>query len=270
VLRIAVLGASGRMGVALTRLIAASDDCQLVGAAAMRGDAAIGRDAGEVAGIRRLGVAVTESAAQAVANSAVAIDFTSAAATQGHLAVCARQGCALVLGTTGLSASDQDALVRTARQIPLVHARNMSIGIFVLTEAARLVTRLIGQHADIEISETHHRHKVDAPSGTALQLGEAIAEELGHPLEELASVGRQADLGPRRPGSIGFASLRAGNVVGDHTVLIALEDEILRLEHSALDRATFARGALRSARWVAGRPPGLYGLRDVMAATPLE
>jgi 4-hydroxy-tetrahydrodipicolinate reductase len=255
------------MGVALTRLIAASGDCLLGGATAIRGDATVGRDAGEIAGVRRLGVVVVESPAEAVAQCAVAIDFTAPAATKGHLAVCARQGCALVLGTTGLSGSDEDALREAALQIPIVYSRNMSIGVFALTEAARLVTRLIGQDADIEITEAHHRHKIDAPSGTALHLGESIAEELGQPLQELASFDRQADRGVRRPGSIGFASIRAGNIVGEHTVLFALEDEILRLEHGALDRATFARGALRSARWAAGRLPGLYGLRDVLGAT---
>lgn len=265
-LRIAILGATGRMGIALTRLVAASDGCRLAGAAAISTDPALGRDAGDIAGIGSLGVAITGSAVAAIATCDVAIDFTSAAATRAHLAACAERGCGLVLGTTGLGAAEQVALRATAAGIPVVYARNMSIGIFALTEAACLVARLLGADADIEISEAHHRHKIDAPSGTALQLGEAIARELGQPLDHIASFDRQADRGPRQPGSIGFASVRAGNIVGDHEVLFALDEEVLRLEHRALDRVAFARGALRAARWVAGRPAGLYGLTDVLGA----
>jgi 4-hydroxy-tetrahydrodipicolinate reductase len=254
------------MGVALTRLVAASDACRLAGAAAIATDPALGRDAGEVAGTGPLGVAITGSASAAIASCEVAIDFTSAAATRAHLSACVERGCALVLGTTGLAAAEQAALREAAGRIPIVYARNMSIGVFALTEAARLVTRLLGADADIEITEVHHRHKIDAPSGTALQLGEVIARELGQPLDRIASFDRQVARGARQPGSIGFASVRAGNIVGDHEVLFALEEEVLRLEHRALDRAAFARGALRAAHWVAGRPAGLYGLADVLGA----
>ena len=263
-MKVAVLGATGRMGMAITRLIAASADMTLSGAAAEPGHPRLGQDAGSIAGAGALGVAVTAAAAQAVAGADVVIDFTTVAATGANLDACVQARCALIMGTTGLGGEQQRLLEQASRAIPVVYGRNMSVGVLVLTELARVATRLLGREADIEILEAHHRDKVDAPSGTALQLGEAVAGELGHRLEDLAVHDRFATRVPRRPGSIGFSSVRAGRIVGDHEVLFALDEEVLRLEHRALDRATFARGAVRAARWVAGRPPRLYDMGDVL------
>lgn len=252
------------MGAAVVRLIAANPDCALSGAAAEAGHPQLGLDAGTVAGTRRLDVPIVDSAVVAAAGCDVAIDFTAATAAAANLAACRRQRCALVMGTTGLGGEQLEALHSAAGEIPVVYGRNMSVGILVFTELARVAARLLGAEADIEIAETHHRNKVDAPSGTAMQLGEAIAAELGGSLDELAVFDRFSRRAPRRQGSIGFSSLRAGNVVGDHDVLFALEEEVIHLQHRALDRTTFARGALRAARWVAGRPPALYGMADVL------
>ena len=172
--------------------------------------------------------------------------------------------CALVLGTTGLAEEDFRQLRLAASKIPVVYGRNMSVGMLILTELVRLAARHLGPEADVEISDTHHRGKTDAPSGTALQLGEAIAAELGVGLNEIAVFNRSASKSARGPGSIGFSSIRAGSVVGEHDVLFALEEEVVHLQHRALDRATFARGALRAARWVVGRAPALYGMADVL------
>jgi len=250
--------------MAITRLIAAGAGMTLSGAAAEPGHPRLGEDAGHVAGTGPLGVIVTGVASQAVAGADVAIDFTTAAAVPGNLEACLQARCALVMGTTGLEAEQQRLLTQASRSIPIVYGRNMSIGMLVFTELARTAARLLGAEADIEIVEAHHRDKVDAPSGTALQLGEAVAGELGHRLEELAVHDRCTARAPRRPGSIGFSSVRAGRIVGDHEILFALDEEVLRLEHRALDRATFARGAVRAARWVAGRPPRLYDMGDVL------
>lgn len=263
-MRVAVLGATGRMGMAVTRVIAASTDCVLSGAATEPGHGLIGQDAGAAAGVRRLDVAICDSPDLAVTDCDVAIDFTAVAAMRANLRACLRRGCALVLGTTGLADQEIRELERAARTIPIVYGRNMSVGVLVFTELVRLAARHLGREADIEISETHHRAKTDAPSGTALQLGEAIATELGVRLSEIAVFDRAASKSARRPGSIGFSSLRAGSVVGDHDVIFALEDDVVHLQHRALDRATFARGALRAARWVVGRAPALYQMADVL------
>lgn len=252
------------MGTAVTRLVAGSSDCTLTGAAAEPGHAQLGQDAGLAAGVRRLDVPIAESPTVAVAESDVAIDFTAAPAFAANLAACVARRCALVLGTTGLTDEQLERLDQAALQIPVVYGRNMSVGVLVFTELARLAARLLGAEADIEIADTHHRNKVDAPSGTALQLGEAIATELGARLDDVAVFDRFAARAPRRQGSIGFSSVRAGSIVGDHDLLFALDEEVISLRHRALDRTTFARGALRAARWVVGRPPGLYGMADVL------
>lgn len=263
-MRVAVLGATGRMGTAVVRLIAASADCTLTGAATEPGHPQIGEDAGIAAGVRRLEVAIVDEPAAALAQCDVAIDFSAAAATGTHLAACESRRCALVLGTTGLDDRQVADIGRAAGRIPVVYGRNMSVGVLVFTELARRAAQLLGGEADVEIIEAHHRNKVDAPSGTALQVGEAIAGELGVRLDDHAVFGHFGERGPRRHGSIGFSSIRAGSIVGDHDVLFALDEEIIHLQHRALDRTTFARGAVRAARWVVGRAPGLYGMADVL------
>lgn len=266
-MRLAVLGATGRMGTAVIRLVAESADCTLTGALVELGHPLLGQDAGLVAGTRRLNVLIADDPDVALRGCDVAIDFSIPAATSAHLAACVRQRCAVVLGTTGLGEQQIQDLKASAGAVPIVYGRNMSIGVLVFTELAKLAARLLGPEADIEIIETHHRNKVDAPSGTALQLGEAIAVEQGLKLDDVAVFDRFSARAPRRQGSIGFSAVRAGSIVGDHTVLFALSEEIVALEHRALDRGTFARGAVRAARWVVGRTPGLYDMGDVLGLT---
>lgn len=267
--RIAVLGASGRMGTALVRLIAAGGEHKLVGALCEPGDAALGRDAGQVAGIDPVGVCITDRLAEALRGAGavpqVVIDFTAPAVTTRHAQACAEGGHALVVGTTGLGAAEMAALEAAAGRVPVLHARNMSLGITVLTELVRQATALLGPDFDVEVTEAHHRHKKDAPSGTALQLGEAAAAARGRSLRDVAVYSRPGLSAEGRPaGAIGFASIRAGAIVGDHTVLLAGAEEQLELTHRASDRALFARGALRAAGWLAGKPAGLYSLREVL------
>lgn len=252
------------MGTAVTRLVAASSDCTLAGAAAEPGHPMLGQDAGLVAGVQRLNVAISDSAAAAVAGCDVAIDFTAPAAASANIEACLQRGCALVMGTTGLTAEQRRDLEHAGQRIPVVYGRNMSVGVLVFTELVRLAARLLGPEADVEILEAHHRRKVDAPSGTALQLGEVVASELGQRLDDVAVYDRFASRAPRRQGSIGFSSIRAGSIVGDHEVLLALDEEVIELRHRALDRTTFARGALRAARWLVGQRPALYSMADVL------
>jgi len=262
--RIAVFGATGRMGQTLIRLIADDAHLELVGAATEPGHDAIGSDAGSAAGVQPLGVAITDDASVAVSGADVAIDFTLPAAVQGNVANCVEHRVALVVGTTGLSADDDAALHRAAGSIALLYGRNMSVGVNVLTELARLASKALGADYDVEINEVHHRHKVDAPSGTALQLGESVAEGRGVVLDSIAVYDRHGAGEARTPGSIGFSSMRAGSIVGDHTILFAADEEIVELRHRALDRAVFARGALRAAVWIAGRQAGFYSMHDVL------
>ena len=262
--KIAIIGAAGRMGRTLIRLISAADDISLSGAATEPGDALIGADAGLGANVRSLGVAITDNLDTALAEAQVAIDFTLPAAAEANIEACVNRNVALVMGTTGLSAEQQSALAEAGQRIGVVYGRNMSIGVTVLTDLVRRATAALGSDYDVEVIEAHHRKKLDAPSGTALQLGEAVADERGTTLAESAIFDRHGLDSPRRPGSIGFASVRAGSIVGDHAVMFATDEEIIELKHRALDRQVFARGALRAARWVIGRPRGLYSMNDVL------
>ena len=263
-IRVAVFGATGRMGQTLCRLIAEAEDLQLVGAATEPGHASIGQDAGSVAGMPALGVVVTDNASAAVASCQVAIDFTLPVAVPQNVAACVAAEAAMVMGTTGLSAEQHAILEESAARIPIVYGRNMSVGINVLTELVRLASRALGNDYDVEITEAHHGKKLDAPSGTALQLGETVAHERGTSLETSAVYDRHSSSAARRPGSIGFTSIRAGSIVGDHTVMLAADEEIIELKHRALDRAAFARGALRAARWIVAQPAGLFSMQDVL------
>ena len=254
------------MGTALIRLIADGGEHQLVGALSESGDPALGRDAGQVAGIDPQGVLITDDLTRALAGLGgghcdLAIDFTAPTTTERHARACAAGGHALVVGTTGLGVAQLTALEVASRTTPVLYARNMSLGVTVLTELVSQAVRLLGPDFDVEITEAHHRDKKDAPSGTALQLGEAVSAVRGSLLADLAVYARG---GNRVPGTIGFASVRGGALVGDHSVMLAGNEELLELTHRATDRALFARGALRAASWLVGRPPGLYSLREVL------
>jgi 4-hydroxy-tetrahydrodipicolinate reductase len=263
-IQIAVLGATGRMGQTLCRLISEAGDLQLVGAATEPGHPAIGQDVGSIAGSAPLGILVTDDAKEAVANCQVAIDFTLPDALTQNLAACVSTKTALVIGTTGLSDEQQGLIEHAADSISIVYGRNMSIGINVLTELVRQASGALGADYEVEITEAHHRNKLDAPSGTALQLGETVARQRGTTLESSAVYDRHESSAPRAAGTIGFTSIRAGSIVGDHAVILAADEEIIEIKHRAMDRAAFARGALRAARWVVGQPVGLFSMNDVL------
>ncbi len=263
-MRVAVLGCTGRMGIAVTRAVTESRDAEVVAAVTVNDDPLIGVDLGVVAGLPATGVLVGSDLNAALHEADVAIDFTLPVAVQGHLAACRKHGVALVMGTTGLNESQQVMLAEAATEIPIMYARNMSVGVNVTTELARLAARYLGSEWDTEIVEAHHRHKVDAPSGTALQLGEAVAKERGAELGEVAVYDRTGKREERSRGEIGFSSIRAGSIVGDHSVMFASDTEIVELRHHAADRSVFAQGAVRAARWLQGKPSGLYGMPDVL------
>jgi len=262
--KLAVLGASGRMGQAILSCLTDHKDLKLTGAVTEPGDAALGRDAGEYAGIGSVGVPLTDDRSHALHGAQVAIDFTLPAALEANVRGCVDSGTALVIGTTGLEKKHFETLRAAAQDIPLVYARNMSVGMNVFMNLIERAAAALGPDYDVEIIEAHHRQKIDAPSGTALELGERVAAAKGRPLEDLAVYGRHGQVGPRVRDTIGFAVIRAGSIVGDHTVVFAAPEERLEFAHHAIDRKNFARGAIRAARWLAGQPPGLYTMAEVL------
>lgn len=262
--RIAVFGATGRMGGAVTRVVSASEGTTVVGACTEPGHADLGADVGELARCGTLGVAVTDDPARALEGADVAIDFTLPAATAGNLAACRTAGCGLVIGTTGLAPEQMRVLEQASIDIPIVYGRNMSIGVNVLTELVRQAAAYLGPDWEVEVTEAHHREKRDAPSGTALQLGEAVATARGQALDDVAVYGRAGTTDTRPREAIGFHALRAGSIVGEHELRFISDLESVQLAHVATDRDVFAAGAVRAARWVTGKPPGLYGMRDVL------
>jgi len=266
-IRIAIAGAGGRMGHALVERTLGAPDLELAAALDVAGASAIGEDAGLSLG-RTTGVAIGHDIDEALAHADVLIDFTRPDGTVMHAAACAKHGVALVAGTTGLTAAQQDALARHAQSIPIVHAANMSVGVNVLADLVRRAAAALGGGYDIEIVEMHHRHKVDAPSGTALMLGAAAADGAGVDLKQAGVYAREGTTGERKRGTIGFASLRGGDVVGEHTVMFAGAGERVELSHRAASRQNFATGALRAAHFVAahraqGRA-GLFDMQDVL------
>jgi 4-hydroxy-tetrahydrodipicolinate reductase len=264
VLKIAVLGAAGRMGRATLSCIFEAEDLGLVGAVTEPGDALLGRDAGELVGAGAVGVPLTDERSHGLNTAQVAVDFTLPTATEANLRACVEHGTALVVGTTGLEERQQRAMEKAAHEIPIVYARNMSIGVNVFLELVGRAAKALGDTYDVEIAETHHRSKVDAPSGTALALGERVAAVRGRKLADLAVYARHGQTGPRVPGTVGFAVTRGGNVVGEHVVRFIGTEEEVEFSHRAGDRKTFARGALRAARWVAAQAPGLYSMADML------
>ena len=263
-MKIGVVGCAGRMGMMIARECLATNGCVLVGGSERAGSAAVGKDLGALVGGEPLGVVVTDDAAALFAAAQVVIDFTSPEATARHAALAAEHGAALVVGSTGLNADHLAALAAAGGKVAVVQAANMSLGVNLLLGLVEQVARTLDDGFDIEIVEMHHKHKVDAPSGTALALGRAAATGRGVELDQVANRVRDGLTGPRRRGDIGFATLRGGDVVGDHTVIFAGEGERIEITHKAGGRQIFARGAVRAALWTAGRAPGLYGMRDVL------
>ena len=262
--RIGVIGCGGRMGRMLIADIVATEGCTLAGGAARPGSGTVGQDLGELAGIGRLGVAAGDSADQLLRDSDVTIEFTAPAATRGHAALAAELKRPIVIGTTGLSGEQEKAIRDAARHVPVVWAANTSLGINLLFGLVEQVAQRLGEDWDIEIFEMHHRGKVDAPSGTALGLGRAAAAARGVALDDVVQRGRDGITGPRPSGAIGFAALRGGDNIGEHHVIFAGTGESLELAHRATNRAIYAKGAVRAARWLVGHPPGLYGMKEVL------
>ena len=263
--RIALFGATGRMGLSLLRAIHDSTDFELVGALASPESPALGEDAGAVAGLaRRFGVAVTADRAAALARAEVVLDFTLPGATLANLEAAAAAGASLLIGTTALAAEVLPAVEAAARRIAVLPAPNTSLGVNLLARLVERAAQALPAEYDIEILEAHHRYKVDAPSGTALRLGDAAAAGRGSDLKSLAVEHASGRPGPRPSGSIGFATLRGGDVAGEHSVFFLGPGERLELTHRAHDRMTFAYGALRAAEWLRGRPAGRYSMTDVL------
>jgi 4-hydroxy-tetrahydrodipicolinate reductase len=264
--RIAMIGAAGRMGRAIIRTLGESPEAELVAAVERPGSPDLGQDAGALAGVGALGVLV-QPHLPAAGDADVWIDFSAPASSVGNVRAAAALGTRIVVGTTGLSAEDKQAVVVAARTIPVVLAPNTSVGVTVLLKLVADAARALGPSYDIEVVETHHRAKRDAPSGTALRLAEAAAEATGRDLAEAARYARHGDIGPRTPEEIGIQTLRGGDVVGDHTVFFFGLGERVEITHKASSRDVFARGAVRAAEWLAGKGPGLYDMRDVLGLT---
>jgi 4-hydroxy-tetrahydrodipicolinate reductase len=263
VISVAVAGASGRMGQMLIEAVRATDDCVLSGALDIAASPAISHDAGAFAG-QTTGVLITADIAQGLKNSRVLIDFTRPEGTMAHLAVCSANGVAMVIGTTGFTDSQKAEIAQAAKHIPIMMAPNMSVGVNVTLKLLEMAAKTLATGYDIEIIEAHHRHKVDAPSGTALKMGEVIAEALGRDLKDCAVYAREGVTGERDPSSIGFATIRGGDIVGDHTVLFAGTGERIEITHKSSSRSTYAQGSLRAARFLAGQKSGLFDMFDVL------
>ncbi len=267
-LRVAIAGASGRMGrMLIDAVIAAGDDMVLSGALDLADSPALGHDAAAFAG-HASGVTITANLRTGLANAQVLIDFTRPAGTLAHLAVCRELGVKAVIGTTGFTEAQKAEIADHARHIAIMMAPNMSVGVNVVLKLLDSAARMLSDGYDIEIIEAHHRHKVDAPSGTALKMGEVVAAALGRDLKDCAVYGREGlsspDGGERDPKTIGFATIRGGDVVGDHTVLFAGIGERIEISHKSSSRATYAQGSLRAARFLAGRARGLFDMNDVL------
>jgi 4-hydroxy-tetrahydrodipicolinate reductase len=262
--RIAVMGAAGRMGKTLIEAVQQAEGVGL-GAAIDRPDSSlVGADAGELAALGKIGVRLSGDLRDALEQFDVLVDFTHPSVTLKNLEVCRQAGKAMVIGTTGFSAAEKQLLADAGKHIPIVFAANFSVGVNLCLKLLDTAARVLGDDVDIEIIEAHHRHKVDAPSGTALRMGEVVASALGRDLENVAVYGREGQTGARERETIGFATVRGGDVVGDHTVLFAADGERVEITHKASSRMTFAKGAVRAARWLDGRAPGLYDMQDVL------
>lgn len=263
--RIAVTGAGGRMGKTLIEAIAMAPGAQLTAAIERPDSSLIGADAGELAGIGKNGIAVVGSIDEVVNEFDVLIDFTAPAATLANASACRTAGKAMVIGTTGFNEVQKKELLSSQEQISLCISSNYSVGVNLCFKLLETAAKVLGDEVDIEIYEAHHRHKVDAPSGTALSMGEVVADALGRDLKKSAVYGREGQTGARDRETIGFATVRAGDIVGDHTVMFAAEGERVEITHKASSRMAFARGAVRAALWIAEQKAGLYDMRDVLS-----
>jgi 4-hydroxy-tetrahydrodipicolinate reductase len=264
VTEVVVAGAAGRMGSRVVACLRDAPDLRLVAALEAGGHPALGRDAGETAGVGAFGVSLGADAAAAIAPGRVLVEFSVPEPTLQHLRLAAAAGARAVIGTTGFSAAQRDEIAALAHRTAIMLSPNMSVGVTLALRVLATMAKALGDDYDVEITEIHHRFKKDAPSGTALRMAEVVAEALGRDLATVGVYGRQGQPGERSTKEIGVMSLRSGDVVGEHTVSFGTLGERLELTHRAHSRDTFARGALRAVRWIAGRPPGLYSMQDVL------
>jgi 4-hydroxy-tetrahydrodipicolinate reductase len=262
--RVAVVGASGRMGLCLLKAAMLAENAELTVAVSRPESLAIGKDAGESAGMAYAGVRITDTLTTLIDHFDVLIDFTRPDASMDYLEICRQAGKKLVLGTTGFCDAQKTTIAQAANDIAMVVAPNFSVGVNLSLKLLEMAAKVMGDYTDIEIIEAHHRHKVDAPSGTALRMGEVVAASLGRDLKDCAIYGREGQTGARDRKTIGFSTIRAGDIVGEHTVMFADEGERLEITHKATSRMTFAQGALRAAVWLAGKERGLFDMQDVL------
>ena len=264
VIKVAVVGVCGRMGMSIASLAGTDEDIELVGATEVPGHVSIGRDLGDLVEGAGPGVSVSDSIEVAARAADVIIDFTVPEATLAHAEYSVRNEKSMVIGTTGFTSEQREKLLRLLDRIPCVLSPNMSVGVNVLFEISRQVASHLGESYDAEIFETHHRSKADSPSGTAIALAEAVAAGLGSELKDVARYERHGRIGARKRGEIGIQTLRGGDVVGDHTVMFLGDGERVELTHKATSRENFSSGALRAAKWIPGKSPGVYAMRDVL------
>jgi len=263
-IRIAVVGASGRMGHCLIKAAVLADRAALVAAVSRPGSDAVDKDVGELSGIGTMGIKVVDDLSLVVDQFDVLIDFTRPDASMTFIELCRQAGKKIVIGTTGYSAAQKAVIAEAAKDVAIVFAPNMSIGVNLTLKLLEITAKVMGDYTDIEVIEAHHRHKVDAPSGTALRMGEVIADALGRNLKDCAIYGREGYTGERDRKTIGFSTIRAGDIVGEHTVMFADEGERVEITHKATSRMTFAYGAVRAAVWLKEKPNGLYDMQDVL------
>lgn len=263
-INVIVTGAAGRMGRRLVALVEQSESLSLAGAVEGRGHPSIGADAGQVAGCGSIGITITEDLGACVERGEVVIDFSSPAATLQHVAIAVQHKLAMVIGTTGFSADESEEVRSRAQAVPCVLSPNMSVGINLVFSLIAEMARVLGDGYDIEVIEAHHRLKKDAPSGTALKMAEILASATGRDLDQVGVYARKGLIGERKKGEIGIQTIRAGDIVGDHTVLFGGMGERIEITHRAQSRDTFAAGALRAAQWAVRQPPGLYDMADVL------
>jgi 4-hydroxy-tetrahydrodipicolinate reductase len=255
-MRIALVGVSGRMGLCLIKAAALAENAELTVAVSRPESLAIGKDAGEMAGISTIGLPVGTDLMAVIDQFDVLIDFTRPDASMAYIEICRQAGKKVVIGTTGYSEAQKTAIAEAAKEIPIVIAPNFSVGVNLSLKLLEMTAKVMGDYTDIEVIEAHHRHKVDAPSGTALRMGEVVAAALGRDLKDCAIYGREGDTGARDPKTIGFSTIRAGDIVGEHTVMFADEGERVEITHKATSRMTFANGAVRAAIWLEGKSEG--------------
>ncbi len=263
-IRVAVVGAAGRMGKALVQAVSETDGMELSVATEYAESSLLGADAGEVAGVGKLGVTITAELENAVGDFDAVIDFSRPQASMQHLAICREHGKQLIIGTTGFDPEQKQQIADAAKDIAVVFAPNMSVGVNLCFKLLDIAARVMGDDADVEIIEAHHRHKVDAPSGTAIRMGEVVADALGRDLNEVAVYGRQGVTGERDRKTIGFETIRAGDVVGEHTVWFATEGERVEIAVKSSSRMTYANGSTRAVLWLQDKSHGLFDMQDIL------